>query len=353
MSSRYLLRFSYLGTKYRGMQRQSARPNIETCTVQGVIETALQRLNPLSEPGIVLASRTDRGVHAIVNAAHTDLVPSNTTQSFHPDFITSVVNYYLTRNGHDVIIRKTEQVPGWFHSRHLAHERSYVYRVAVLKPHLLEESAFKTTYRMYLPIAELNQCHVIPQLNLDRVHEAMELMSGTHDFRSFKNVNRTHEQEMRPTIKEILTFQLRPSPRMSSFPDPNYENVELWEFYIKSKSFLYRQVRRMVSAALYASSGTHSLDSIRDMLRKPDKLSWDSRIIIVPPCGLFLSGIEYDKKYFDLDCEPPEEILSCYNRFNNAKDNDESDDTEETDPTDEDSGQEVEEAEKVSQPVQT
>lgn len=347
MSTRYLLTFSYLGTKYKGMQRQSPRPNTELFTVQGAIENALHRLNPLSEPAIVLASRTDKGVHAAVNTAHTDLIPRNPAQSFHPDFITSVANHFLAKAKHDIIIRKTELVPHWFHSRHLAQARSYLYRIAVLKQHLALESISRSSYRMYLPIAELNQCFVVPQLDFARVHQAMELMSGTHDFRTFKNVSRVLEQELRPTVKDITTFELRPSGRLSQFLDPNYENVDMWEFYIRSKSFLYRQVRRMVSAVMYAGTHPDGISSIQRMLENPHKDSWDRKVNIVPPCGLFLTSIEYDRQHFNLDAEPPE-IITYYDKFRNGEESDECDESEDVEGTEDGQQHEAEKVEERS-----
>ena len=63
---RYLIRFSYDGTKFHGFQRQSRLKS-----VQGSIEDALCKV--LNELVLIKGSgRTDAGVHALNQAAHFD-----------------------------------------------------------------------------------------------------------------------------------------------------------------------------------------------------------------------------------------------------------------------------------------
>ncbi|KAH6932485.1 hypothetical protein HPB50_006299 [Hyalomma asiaticum] len=98
---------------------------------------------------------------------------------------------------------------------------------------------------------EDNDTRPHPQpLDMERVHEAMELLSGEHDFRSFKGVSRSTAEEERSTVREVTDFRLRPAAPLDS-DDPLYENVQLWEFHIRSKSFLYRQVRLLPDSKLF------------------------------------------------------------------------------------------------------
>uniref|UniRef100_A0A224Z667 tRNA pseudouridine synthase n=1 Tax=Rhipicephalus zambeziensis TaxID=60191 RepID=A0A224Z667_9ACAR len=311
-SPRYLLRFAYLGTRYRGMQRQSTRPHTEHWTVQGAIEAALYQLGCLGDPILVLASRTDTGVHASESAAHVDLRPANPNQVFQPQQLAVGLNTVLTRHKHDIIIRDVLQVPAWFHARHLAMWRSYRYRVAVVKALQADETIRVGGIRARLPLAELNRCHVVPPLDLERVHEAMELLSGEHDFRSFKGVSRTPEQEERSTVRDVTDFRLRPAAPLDS-DDPLYENVQLWEFHIRSKSFLYRQVRRMVSMVLHAGlSGPEALLVMRTLLENPSKHSWPGNVTVVPACGLYLMRVQYNPEHLDPNAEMPEEVAEMY-----------------------------------------
>nr|XP_054929075.1 uncharacterized protein LOC126536301 isoform X3 [Dermacentor andersoni] len=152
-------------------------------------------------------------------------------------------------------------------------------------------------------------------LNVDRVHEAMELLSGEHDFRSFKGVSRTPEEEERSTVREVTEFRLRPAAPIDS-DDPLYENIDLWEFHIRSRSFLYRQVRRMVSMALHAGLpdklGDDPLSLVRCLLEKPSKNSWPGSVTVVPACGLYLMRVQYDPAHLDTNAEMPEEVAEMY-----------------------------------------
>lgn len=324
-SPRYLLRFAYLGTRYRGMQRQSSRPHTEHWTVQGAIEAALCQLGCLSDPVLVLASRTDTGVHASESAAHVDLLPANSKQCFQPQQLAVGLNTVLTRHKHDIIVRDVLQVPGWFHARHLAIWRSYRYRMAVVKASESGEPLRVGAIRAHLPLAELNRCHVVPPLDMERVHEAMELLSGEHDFRSFKGVSRSTAEEERSTVREVTDFRLRPAAPLDS-DDPLYENVQLWEFHIRSKSFLYRQVRRMVSVALHAGlSGPDGLLVVRRLLENPSKDSWPGNVSVVPACGLYLMRVQYNPAHLDPTAEMPEEVAQMYEAKKNAQLEEDSD----------------------------
>ena len=62
---KYLITFSYDGSKYFGYQKQPNKP-----TVQQEIENVLTQLNS-NKPVIISASgRTDSGVHALNQKAH-------------------------------------------------------------------------------------------------------------------------------------------------------------------------------------------------------------------------------------------------------------------------------------------
>lgn len=299
------------------MQRQSTRPHTEHWTVQGAIEAALCQLGCLGDPVLVLASRTDTGVHAFESAAHVDLRPANPNQVFQPQQLAVGLNTVLTRHKHDIIIRDVLQVPAWFHARHLAMWRSYRYRVAVVKALQSDEPIRVGGIRAWLPLAELNRCHVVPPLDFDLVHEAMELLSGEHDFRSFKGVSHTPEENERSTVRDVTDFRLRPAAPLDC-DDPLYEKVQLWEFHIRSKSFLYRQVRRMVSMVLHAGlSGHDTLLVMRKLLENPSKHNWPGNVTVVPACGLYLMRVQYNPEHLDLNAEMPNEVADMYDAKKN------------------------------------
>jgi tRNA U38,U39,U40 pseudouridine synthase TruA len=50
----------------------------------------------------------------------------------------------------------------------------------------------------------------------------------------------------------------------------------------------------MVGALISVAEGRTSVEDIRYMLENPSKHSWNNRIIVVPPYGLYLTDVEYD-----------------------------------------------------------
>jgi len=132
---RYLLHFSYQGTRFRGLQKTVKRPLMgpltteqssavyaaDLATVQGALEWALwENAKPVNKLAVIQASsRTDTGVHALCNTAHCDLAPSYISQKYPSPRVT-----------------RTVAVPPEFHARHLVSTRSYLYRLAVMPPSL-------------------------------------------------------------------------------------------------------------------------------------------------------------------------------------------------------------------------
>ncbi|PSN29326.1 hypothetical protein C0J52_19956, partial [Blattella germanica] len=58
--------------------------------------------------------------------------------------------------------------------------------------------------------------------------------------------------------------------------------------------FFVIQVRRIVGALIAVAEGRISVDDIQYMLDNPSKDSWNTRIPVVPPHGLYLVDVEYD-----------------------------------------------------------
>jgi tRNA U38,U39,U40 pseudouridine synthase TruA len=50
----------------------------------------------------------------------------------------------------------------------------------------------------------------------------------------------------------------------------------------------------MVGALISVAMGYISVEDIQYMLENPSKHSWNSRINVVPPYGLYLTDVEYD-----------------------------------------------------------
>ncbi|KAG8178804.1 hypothetical protein JTE90_024665 [Oedothorax gibbosus] len=287
---RYFLRISYIGTKYRGIQKQKGVP--DDVFIQGAIEGALSTLNLLKHPHAHFSSRTDKGVHALMNTLHVDLEHPISDEVFLPHYVKQKLNNHLAKNEHDIIVTNACIVPDTFHARFCARKRSYYYRLAVLKPEI-SDATFQTCLQ-YLPVFEMNRCHIVPsELNTSIVKRVADIYRGEHDFSGFTKYLK--KDPWRNPIKIIEECDFYELPCYKSIGDPQYSNISMWEFYVKSKAFLYHQVRKMVGVAIAAGLGHISLTKVESMLEDPNPNKF-SRCHLPPPWGLYLANIEYDRK---------------------------------------------------------
>lgn len=64
----------------------------------------------------------------------------------------------------------------------------------------------------------------------------------------------------------------------------------------------------MVGALISVAAGHTSVEDIRYMLENPSERSWDNRIIVVPPHGLYLTDVEYDPLELAMSQETVEQV---------------------------------------------
>ncbi|KAI7697687.1 tRNA pseudouridine synthase-like 1 [Sarcoptes scabiei] len=308
---RYLVHFSYIGTKYNGLQRQTKRSvfqdELEDGTIQSALERSINRaLHPVYGCRMGTSSRTDAGVHAYSNTFHVDLTHPIPETIYTPSFVTEATNRMLTFNDHEILILGTSLVPSYFHSRINAKWRVYVYRLAIMD-HIdqfnlnhspsrrLSQQMQYQSLRSHLPLSQLNRCHVVGPLDLELMKQSCQILCGTNDFILFTQKNQLNANQT-TTIKTIDEFYFNRSMFTSDnrFESRNLKHeITILEFYIKSKSFLYNQVRKMVSAVIDVGLERISLKELEQMLRppmrKPSSLSQ-----MAPACGLYLLEVGYD-----------------------------------------------------------
>ncbi|WJL94609.1 tRNA pseudouridine(38-40) synthase TruA [Microbacterium sp. ET2] len=195
---RIRLDLSYDGTHFRGWARQ---PGLRT--VQETLESALARVLS-GDPRVVVAGRTDAGVHATGQVAHLDLDPSQEqrlaaaraprgaastdTEPFDPTAqlarrINGVLGAYA-----DLTVRATAVAPSGFDARFSAVWRRYVYRVAD-----------RTTG--YDPLERHRTTSVRSHLDHERMDAAARSLIGLHDFAAY-----CKPREEATTIRTLLHF---------------------------------------------------------------------------------------------------------------------------------------------------
>uniref|UniRef100_A0A669R145 tRNA pseudouridine synthase n=1 Tax=Phasianus colchicus TaxID=9054 RepID=A0A669R145_PHACC len=123
------------------------------------------------------------------------------------------------------------------------------------------------------------------------MQDAAQFLLGTHDFSTFCSLN--SETPFRSPVKTILQADIQPS---SGFLSHHYEyrGLQFWELKFKSRSFLYRQVRRMVGALVAVGQGKLAPHHIKELLEMKDARALPS-FAMAPSSGLFLKSVEYNE----------------------------------------------------------
>ncbi|XP_018424170.1 PREDICTED: tRNA pseudouridine synthase-like 1 [Nanorana parkeri] len=248
---------------------------------------ALQKLQPFGTPEIYISSRTDSGVHALCNSAHVDIERRPGNQPFSEAILVKALNYHLKPEYIKVL--KAIRVNNDFHARHDVLSRTYVYRLV-------------TGYRYSdLPVFERNLCWAATEnLDVAKIQEAAQIMVGTHDFSAFRSLN--SETPFKSPIKTLEQADFTASSSLLPIHSHS-SDVQFWNVTFKSRSFIYKQVRRMTSALVAVGLGLLTPEQIRFHLETGEQMAF-SRNVIAPPDGLFLKEVKYADTNLNMDKAP-------------------------------------------------
>lgn len=236
----------YDGTLFSGYQVQ---PNKRT--VQGELETALQRIHKGNKVKVYASGRTDAGVHSKGQTIHFD-----TPLAIPLDKWETALHTMLPQ---DISVYDFEEVPPDFHARFNTKGKEYRYFVHTSS----KRDPFKRNYSYHFPYP----------LNLEKMRMASEYLMGTHDFTSFCSAKTEIEDKVR-TIHEIEITQ----------------DGDLLMFRFVGNGFLYNMVRILVGTLLEVGSGSLYPNSMVEILEKRDRQLAGRT---APPQGLFLWEVFY------------------------------------------------------------
>ncbi|KAL6464471.1 hypothetical protein MHYP_G00267880 [Metynnis hypsauchen] len=194
-STRYLIFFQYLGSKYSGVMKSPAHQPVEG--VQNHLENAVRRLKPLNEVSVSISSRTDTGVHALCNSAHLDILRKADKPPFTEKVLTEALNFFLKPE--PIRITRVYRVASDFHARYRAISRTYVYRLATGVSHHSE-----------MPITEKDLCWALrdTELDISAMQEAGTILTGTHDFSTFRALS--SDAPFKDPVKTMELVQVQP-----------------------------------------------------------------------------------------------------------------------------------------------
>ena len=173
---RFLLKFSYDGSNYAGFQNQ---PGLNT--IQFQLEEALKKVNDNTKTTICATGRTDKGVHALCQYAHTDISVNITEEK-----LKRALNSNLPD---DIHIISAKHVSDDFHARYNVKGKEYKYYI-----NLGEYNPIERNY-----VFQYNH-----ELNVDSMKEAIKYFIGTHDYRAFVTENKDKENCVRTIDKATI-----------------------------------------------------------------------------------------------------------------------------------------------------
>lgn len=259
---RIRLDIAYDGTNFRGWARQ---PGLRT--VQGEIEEALERILG-GDPRLVVAGRTDAGVHASGQVAHIDLdagqvarLPRRRRDNDEADAVTALAGRLRGVLGSyaDVTVRSTTVAPEGFDARFSAVWRRYSYRLA-------------DATTGYDPLDRLRTTAVRSILDLAAMDAAAQRLIGLHDFAAYCKA-----REEATTIRTLLEYDWRRAD----------DGVLVAN--VRADAFCHSMVRALVGACVAVGEGRIEVDdvvAIRDArMRIPETKVLAARGLVLAEVG--------------------------------------------------------------------
>ena len=240
MSSRLVL--EYDGGGFAGWARQPGRR-----TVQEEVERALSVVLRDSEVSVVVAGRTDAGVHALGQVCSYQGEPAPVER----------LNALLPA---DIAALSCSGAPDGFDARRDATSRAYRYRV-LTRP---ARSVFVAGRALHWPRG----------LDLSALERCAAALMGTHDFTAFT-----------PTETDHVRFE---RDVLASFWRPDGQDA--LEFWIEADAFMRHMNRVLVGTMLEVAGGSRTIGSFCDLLAgRPRSEAGPT----APAHGLYLVGAGY------------------------------------------------------------
>lgn len=258
---RWRLDLAYDGTGLAGVAEQ---PDADT--VNGRLRAALSTVLATPCPPLVVAGRTDAGVHALAQVAHVDL-----PESLEPDGVRLIgsLNALLAPR---VRVLSARVAPEGFHARFSATWRAYRYLV-------LESPRG-------LGLTEPWSWAVPGPLDLEAMNAEATAALGERDFRSFcrRPPDRGPEDPLRREVLECAWRRLPDTWALSP------EGASVLRLDIRANAFCHQMVRSLVATMVAVGRGRLAPGTLAERLAHPQRTGLPAP---APAAGLALVGVGY------------------------------------------------------------
>jgi tRNA pseudouridine38-40 synthase len=218
---------------------------------------------------IVVAGRTDAGVHAAGQVVHVDVEPHNDEANGpHLTNLGRMIYRWNRMLPPDVRIFGARVAHPEFDARFSALRRHYVYRIS--------DSPMGVH-----PLRRRDTLEAFKPLDVERLGEAATRLLGEHDFVAF-----CRRREGATTIRELQRLHWQ-------------RDIDgVLACYVSADAFCHSMVRSLVGALLAVGEGRMPVDWPASLLRATER---PSTIAVAPAHGLSLIGVDY----------PPDEELAA------------------------------------------
>ncbi|GGD23303.1 tRNA pseudouridine synthase A [Nocardioides daphniae] len=249
---------AYDGTDFSGWATQ---PRLRT--VQGTLEAALATALRLQQVRVVVAGRTDTGVHARGQVAHLDLEAAVLAASAGRSTEPPLLALQRRLNGilpADLRVHAVTEAPEGFDARFSAIWRRYAYRVADT-PELVDP---------------LTRRHVLAwprPLDLDAMNEAAGALVGLRDFASF-----CKRREGATTVRTLLELEWQ------------RDELGVATARVVADAFCHNMVRSLMGCLLAVGEGRHPVTWAAEVMSAGRR---DPRVVVVQAHGLTLEEVGY------------------------------------------------------------
>lgn len=246
---RYKATIAYDGTHFSGFQIQPRER-----TVQGELEKALKTINNDKFTRIHPSGRTDAGAHAQAMVLHFDF-PISIPKEGLMKAINVLTPSDLSLN-HLAIVSKD------FHARYHAKGKTYTYRV----DNNTIRNPFTRNYVLHHPY----------EMDIGEAQQAINILTGTHDFSSFCSTKTDKEDKIRTIYEASVEID---------------EETNEWLFTFSGDGFLYNMIRIIIGTVLSIADGRREVSNMEDVLKAKDRNAAGQTI---SANGLRLEEVHYD-----------------------------------------------------------